>query len=246
MFKGWTRNRINCNSSLGLVLILVFGILRFLIVLQANQTGNYGLTSFIFVMMILLPYVLLTKYGRRNIGMVKPGNWKWLFYGLLAGIVLSLFVGFVAKLLYNQNPQNWFVYIARSFTLPPFGPDGPSRFHFFLIFALIGMTFSPFGEELLYRGIIHQSFRRRFRDEGASVINSAAFALTHLAHFGIIFEAGSWQIAVIPSILWVYFMFLAGRLFFIIRQKSGSLLGAIATHAGFNLGMTWYIFYVLL
>ena len=246
MFKTWTGNRLTFNSRLGLALILVFGIPRFLVVLQASQTGNYGLTSIIFILMIMLPYVLLTKQGRHETGMVKPGHWGWLFYGLLAGVILSLLVGFAGQLLYNQNPQNWYVYISRSYTLPEFSPDGPAKFHFFLIFAVIGMTFSPFGEELLYRGIIHQSFKRRFSDQGASVIDSAAFSITHLAHFGFIYVDGSWSFTVIPSLLWMFFMFVAGRLFFVIRQKSGSVLGAIATHAGFNLGMTWYIFYVLL
>lgn len=245
MFKSRTGNRLKFNSTLGLALILIFGIPRFWVVLQANQTGNYSLTSLIFVLMILLPYVLLSKDGRRKTGMVKPKKWSWLFYGLLLGVGYSLLVGYVGKLLYNQNPYNWFVYISRSYTLPEFGPDGPAKFHFFLIFAAIGMTFSPFGEELLYRGVIHQSFKRRFGDDGASVIDSAAFSLTHLAHFGIVYVAGGWNFAVIPSLLWMFFMFVAGRLFFAARRRSGSILGAIATHAGFNLGMAWFIFYIL-
>lgn len=108
------------------------------------------------------------------------------------------------------------------------------------------MTFSPFGEELLYRGIIHQAFKRRFGNDGASVIDSAAFALTHQAHFGVIFSAGSWHFLLIPAVLWMFFMFLAGRMFFAFKRRSGSIPGAITAHAGFNLGMTWFIFYKLL
>ena len=52
------------------------------------------------------------------------------------------------------------------------------------------MTFSPIGEELFYRGIVHGSFTGRFGEQKASFFDSLTFAITHLAHFGIVYVLG--------------------------------------------------------
>jgi membrane protease YdiL (CAAX protease family) len=41
-------------------------------------------------------------------------------------------------------------------------------------------------------------------------------------------------------------MFLASRIFFFANKKSGSILGAIISHAAFNLAMMYFIFYQIL
>lgn len=240
------RGKFEFSNWFGLVLILLFGIPRFVVVLQANVTGNYNLTSVLFLVMIALPYLILTRKGRREIGMVKPEKPKWLVFGFLSGILMALAIGEGGYMLFNLNIENWYVYISRSYTLPEFDSGSNEKFIYFLIFAAIGMSFSPMGEELLYRGVIHRAFTRNFGEHGASILDSLAFSITHLAHFGIIYHAGSWKLLAIPAIIWVIFMFLASRLFFIIKIKSGSVYGAVASHAGFNLGMTWFIFYSIL
>ena len=108
------------------------------------------------------------------------------------------------------------------------------------------MTFSPIGEELLYRGLIHQCFVPRYGRNKASIIDSLAFGITHLAHFGLIFSLGEWQFLPIPALLWVLLTFVSSRLFYYCKQKSGSIYGAILCHAGFNLAMTYFIFYHIL
>ena len=117
---------------------------------------------------------------------------------------------------------------------------------YFLIYALAGMTFSPIGEELLYRGMIHGSFATRLGEQRASLIDSLAFSLTHLAHFGIVYVAGVWTFLVFPGFLWVLFYEGISLCFFVCKEKTGSLLGAILCHAGFNLAMTYFIFYHIL
>jgi len=107
------------------------------------------------------------------------------------------------------------------------------------------MTFSPIGEELFYRAVIHQAFKGELGDRKAAVIDSAAFALTHLAHFGIVYAAGAWKFMPLPALLWVSAMFFTCLVFNRVRQESGSILGAILTHAGFNFGMGFLIFYAL-
>jgi membrane protease YdiL (CAAX protease family) len=107
------------------------------------------------------------------------------------------------------------------------------------------MLFSPIGEELFFRGIVHTSFANSIGDKKASLVDSSAFALTHLSHFGLVFIHPQWRFLPIPALLWVVGMFVASRLFFRFKQYSCSLSGSILCHAGFNLGMTYCIFYFL-
>ena len=108
------------------------------------------------------------------------------------------------------------------------------------------MLFSPIGEEFLYRGVIHQAFVPKFGEVKASTIDSLAFAFTHLAHFGIVYLATGWEFLFAPAVIWVAMMYFASRLFFWCKRKSGSIWGAVAAHAGFNLGMTYCIIYLIL
>ena len=101
------------------------------------------------------------------------------------------------------------------------------------------------GEELFYRGVIHECFRQRFGESGASMIDSLAFALTPLAHFGIVYHHESWKFLLIPALLWIASMFLICMIFNKIKRMSGSILGAILTHAGFNLAMGMIIIYLI-
>ncbi len=107
------------------------------------------------------------------------------------------------------------------------------------------MTFSPIGEELFFRGIVHSSFAESMDEKKASLIDSSAFALVHISHFGLVFTNQQWKFLFIPAILWVMGMFLVSVLFFVCRKYSGSILGAITCHASFNLGMIYCIFYLL-
>lgn len=184
----------------------------------------------------LTPFFFLSKHGRKQIGLVKPQKPTWLLYSFLIGILLALALFFIGYLMYATRLENWYVYIGNSYTIPE-GVAGKEKFIFFLIFASAGMTFSPIGEELFFRGIIHESFSKSFGDQKASLIDSSAFALTHLSHFGIVYVSGVWKFLFIPSIMWMTGMFVASLLFFHSRKKSGSILGAIVCHAGFNLGM---------
>ena len=231
------------NGLFGLLLILLFGIPRFIIVLQANVTGNYYLIPMIFIFMIIAPVIFLTKTGRKGIGINKPGNHYWLLYSFLAGLVLCTVMFITARLFFNETVSNWFVYISRSYKVSRTGFAEPGRLIFFVIYAVIAMTFSPIGEELFYRGIVHGSFAIQYGERKASIIDSLAFAVTHLAHFGIVYYAGTWNFLFLPALLWVFFMFIASRLFFLCKEKTGSILGAIFCHAGFNLAMMYFIFY---
>jgi membrane protease YdiL (CAAX protease family) len=243
LWSYWRRLGIVFNWQFGLALILLFGIPRFFIVLQSNMSGNNQYVSIIFLLMWVAPWVLLTKQGRRDVGIRSPRPvWK-LLPALLLGITASALVYGLGSVLYGSQPQNWLVYIARSYP-----SDGlpEQRWMFFLISAGVSMLFSPIGEELLYRGLIHDSFAQDIGNFRASLVDSSAFALTHLAHFGFLYLNGSWTFAWLPALLWVGLMFLSSRLFYGCRVWADSIWGAVCCHAGFNLGMAYFIYFYIL
>lgn len=233
---------ISYNWKFGLFLILLFGIPRFIMVLDANASGGYGTVSILFLAMWFTPFIFLSKNGRKYIGIKKPKSYLWLLYSFLIGFVFCSIMFICAKFLYADTIHNSFVYISRSYTIPS-EALADNKLMFFLMFSLVGITFSPIGEELLYRGVVHGSFVEQFGEWKASIFDSLAFALTHLAHFGIVYNLGGWHFLPVPALLWVLGMFIASQIFFFCKQKSGSILGAILSHAGYNVAMMYFIFY---
>ena len=116
---------------------------------------------------------------------------------------------------------------------------------YFTIAVIPSMIFSPIGEEFLYRGIIHGCFVPKLGETKASYFDSLAFALTHVAHFGIVYTLGTWCFLPIPALLWVFSMFIVSQVFFRCKLYCDSLWGAIAAHSGFNFVMMYGIFYLL-
>lgn len=240
------QNILTYNWKLGILLILLFGIPRFIIVLDANISGDYGTVSLLFILMWIIPFILLDKEGRKAMGIKKPANYKWLIYSFLIGVAFCTVMFLISQLLFGDSINNSFTYISKSYTLPEGELSGMSKLILFSIFSLTGMTFSPIGEEFLYRGLIHGSFVEKYGEQKSSLLDSLAFALTHLSHFGIIYNAGKWNFLFIPALLWVLGMFVASQLFFKCKQMTGSIWGAVICHAGYNFGMMYWIFYHIL
>lgn len=231
------------NWQLGCCLIFAICIPRFLLVLRANETGQYAFIGLIMVVSAIVPFILLSKYGRNQIGITKPKNYQWLLWAVLLGLLASLLLHFLGQLLYQNTYEHWYMYISKSYKLPvDITPE--SKRIFFMIFAIPSMIFSPIGEELFFRGIVHESFVKSLGEKKASIIDNAAFALTHISHFGLVFFNNQWDFLVIPTIIWVTSMFLVSWLFFICKKLSGSIVGAILCHSAFNLGMVFSIFYL--
>lgn len=120
------------------------------------------------------------------------------------------------------------------------------RNQIFVSAVIVGMTFSPIGEELLYRGMVHESFVSKFGENKASIIDSLVFMLVHLPHFGIVYIAGEWSFPFFPALLWMLSMFLVSRLFFRFKVYSQSIWGAILAHSGYNFMMMYITFYHIL
>lgn len=239
----WSR-LFRFNWKFGLFLILAVCIPRFLLVLNANTTGNYGSIGIIMFISAIAPFVFLTTHGRRQSGLTGTRKYGRLLIAFMVGLLFSYMLYLLGELLYGNNYHNWYNYIGSSYKIPE-GIKGSSKAVLFSIMSLTGVTFSPIGEELFFRGIVHTSFARSIGDQKASLVDSTAFALTHISHFGLVFAGQQWQLLPVPALIWVSGMFVVSLLFFTFKQYAGSILGAIVCHAGFNLGMIYCIFYLL-
>ena len=238
-------NRIfTFNWKFGLLLILLICLPRFILVLQANSSGSYGSIGVIMVISAIAPFIFLCKYGRQQTGITKPQKYRWLFIAFASGLGSSILLYFLGEILYGSSFENWYVYIAKSYKIPP-GIDSHTKAILFSVMALTGMTFSPIGEELFFRGIVQASFAKSIGEKKAGTVEGSAFALTHISHFGLVFINDQWSFLFGPALIWVGSMFLVSKLFLIVKRFSGSILGAIICHAGFNLGMIGCIFYGL-
>ena len=193
----------------------------------------------------LIPFIFLNARGLKQIGIKKTKKLHALIYALIIGVVFSVLLFWLGIALYGNTYENWYEYIGKSYNIPE-GISGEQRNILFAIMAITGMTFSPIGEELYFRGIVHSSFASSFGDKKASVIDSLAFALTHLSHFGLVFVHSKWDFYLVPSIIWVMSMFLISILFFQMKRLAESIWGAVLCHSGFNLGMIYCIFYLIL
>lgn len=228
------------------MLLLLISVPRFILVLQANKTGQYQWVSLIFVVMIMLPWLLYNKKGRYEMGIRKPKNGLGLLGAMALGLLCAGLIYYLMLFVFGDGIAHPYRYIARSYAQIPAGVLGDDRFMFFLIYSIISMTFSPLGEEFFYRGLVHEYFAKSLGHNHASRLDSAAFAVVHLAHFGIVYHQGSWRWLLWPSLVWMLALFLTCRAFFWARQKSGAIWGAVVAHAAFNLGMNYFIFYHLL
>ncbi|CAZ94240.1 CPBP family intramembrane glutamic endopeptidase [Zobellia galactanivorans] len=232
----------NFDWKFGFFLILLICIPRFALVLQANQIANYSWLGLIMLISALVPFLFLSKLGRRKIGLKKPDTIGWLGIAFVIGAVFSILLYHLGAVLYGNTFENWYYYIAQSYNIPT-GIDEEGKLVLFSIMAVTGMTFSPIGEELFFRGIVHSSMATSLGDRKASLIDSSAFALVHISHFGLVFVNQEWKFLLVPTLIWVLSMFCVSILFYICRMRSGSILGAIVCHAAFNLGMIYCIFY---
>ncbi|MEO6453183.1 MAG: CPBP family intramembrane glutamic endopeptidase [Ginsengibacter sp.] len=196
------------------------------------------------VISAIAPFIFLSKYGRKQIGLTKPKKRIWLLTAFISGLIVSVLLYFLGQSLYGNSYENWYNYIGKSYNIP-IGINKNDKAILFTIMALTGMTFSPIGEELFFRGIVHSAFAKSIGENKASIVDSSAFAVTHISHFGLVFINNHWIFLTTPTLIWVLSMFLVSILFFIFKKYSGSILGAIVCHSAFNFGMIYCIFYLM-
>ncbi len=242
--RSFWRNYLTFNWKFGLFLILIICTPRFLLVLHANQYSDYRFIGIIMLLSFILPFIFLNRQGLKAMGLHKPKNFRWLIGAFLVGLIYAYLLFILGKTLYQDSYQNWYQYIGQSYKIP-IDITAKAKQEMFLIVAGTGIIFSPLGEEFYFRGIVHETFVPKFGNRGASIIDSSAFAVTHIAHFGLVYVQESWHFLLIPSLIWSFSMYFASRIFYLFKVKSGAIWGAILCHAAFNLSMIYCIFYLL-
>ena len=234
------------NTRIWLYVVAIACILalpRFYWMLQ----GNYNAIIWIFLVMMVLPFLLLSKSGRTQIGFIKPSSWLRMVIAFCIGSIGAVLVYALGVALYGTtSPLNW--YVAVKATIMQRGDiiaavrANPALF---LVFALPAMIFSPLGEELFFRGIFHEALAERFNNRVALFADAAAFGLTHIAHYGLVVQGGALTILFPSVIWWVLLMAATSLLFSFARAQAGTLWAAVLCHAGFNATMMWCIFFAL-
>jgi membrane protease YdiL (CAAX protease family) len=136
--------------------------------------------------------------------------------------------------IYGDSPNNWCISIRNYLhfeemrgLMPPLG--------LFALYALPAIFLNPIGEEILFRGVIQQSFARRFNPVLATVVNSVLFGLMYLSLHGLWHDAAGFHVRLASAALAVFLMACIGAVFTLCRFLSGSLWPAVAAHAAFNL-----------
>ena len=224
--------------------LLVLAILtaaRFYAVFGGSPWGRI-LFLLDFLAMWALPFLVLTAQGRREIGLRKQGNTaSALALSALAGACSGFAVYAAGMVLYGSSPDNWCVSIRDAFHLAEMRAAMPLAVAFAAV-VLPAMIVSPIGEELLFRGLIQQSFARRWNVVIATVVNGLAFGLVHLHVHGLWRDAAGFHLHIVSGALMVLLMAGVSAVFTLCRLRSGSLYAAMVAHSACNLAMIGAVF----
>lgn len=223
---------------LTIVLAIAFGAMR-----AAGTLGPAGLRFLLplgFVFMALVPSLLLTAEGRREIGFKKPASPSIYLLAAGLGAVSAVACYLLGVGLFGLSSENWFVSIVNNFSQNV--PTTFSVFQLYLMFTLTSISFSPIGEEIFFRGLLQRALEDRFSTSASTWIESLAFGLVHLCHHGLV--AGAAGLVLLPrsAAIWFALMVALAHLLAWVRKQSGSLYPAIAAHAVFNFTMGTCIF----
>ncbi|MGA2085977.1 MAG: type II CAAX endopeptidase family protein [Terracidiphilus sp.] len=195
------------------------------------------------LVMWALPFLFLTASGRGQIGLRKPANaTSALVLSVLAGAVCGLAFFAIGMALYGNSPDNWNVSIRDSLQLKQMLAVMPPAAAFAAI-ILPAMILTPIGEEILFRGLIQQSFTLRWNAVIATLVNGLAFGLIHLHVHGLWRDATGFQLRPISGALMVLLGVGLSAVFTLCRLRSGSLWCAMAAHAACNLAMIGTVFF---
>jgi membrane protease YdiL (CAAX protease family) len=200
--------------------------------------GPYSLQELFFLQaaaMWALPFIFLTKSGRREIGITERGMTSAaILFSALAGAACAAAFFALGMIIYGDSPNNWCISIRIYLhidemrgLMPPLG--------LFALYAVPAIFLNPVGEEILFRGFMQQSFARRFNPTAGAVISSLLFGLIYLYIHGIWSDAAGFHLRLGSAALAVFLMACVGAVFTLCRSLSGSLWPAIAAHAAFNL-----------
>lgn len=197
-----------------------------------------------FTVMALTPYFFLRKEGRRRSGLQSPKQLPWIIWGILLGALGAGIFYWLGVTLFGETDDNWFVSVRRAFPVTPEMAGLPTA-QLFWILSVPSLIFSPLGEEIFFRGFLQQAAEERWNHRTGVIVDAGWFAVVHLFHHGILRIDGRIQVFPVSGAVWMVLIFGTGVLFAFLRQKTGSLVAPILSHATFNLTMNFTILYWL-
>ncbi len=204
-----------------------------------------GLWNFQFIALSMvvvwpLPWLLCAREGRADIGLRAPVSWWWMLSGPAASLAVLGIGAATAWALFGSGSDNWFAHHAAELGRIAGGvPPGLTPSALFWSLTVPAMIFSPLGEEFLYRGFLLRVGAARWGDRAGNLVQAAAFAIVHLAHYGLL----PFQPAVVGLFLPTNFV-VALVLAWMVR-RSGSLWVAVVAHSVYNLGLNAVVFRVV-
>ena len=187
-----------------------------------------------------LPWLLLSKDSRYEARFGAPESKIWFLKAPVVAICVIAACAVITWSVFGEGDTNWFTKhaLALKDALAP-APTNASVASLFLLVTIPAMIFSPIGEEFFFRGFMLRAFELRWGHRTAMLIQATAFALVHLAHYGL----DPFQPALVA--VWLPSMFAVALVLGWIVRESGSIWCAVIAHSVFNLGLNAIVFVFL-
>ncbi len=207
----------------------------------AGGRGPWMVAHFVF--MAALPFVFLTREGRIAIGLRRPSRPRWLLWGPLLGALAAIVIGLIALLLFEWSPDNWYVSFGQTM-LRDHRLAGLAPVTLAITLGIPAAVFSPVGEELFFRGLLHTAIETVAGRMVALVTTAVSFGVIHLFHHGLALTGDGIQILAVSGSIWLVLVMGLSLLFTLCRTRSGSIWPSVASHAAFNVAMVIFIVFL--
>lgn len=218
---------------------VVFGVMR--AVGMLGPSGLRWLLPLGFCIMAILPWILLTAAGRREIGFKCARSSSHYLTGMAWGLIAALLVFGLGYVLFGTTEDNWYVSVGNNYKRI-MDTSAMSFWLLHAIFTIPAILFSPIGEETFFRGLLPKTLEQKLSRATSTVIECALFGLVHLVHHGVLLTTAGMEFLPVSGALWVVQMMLVAWMFAWLRVKSDSIFVPIVAHAVFNLTMNMTIF----
>jgi membrane protease YdiL (CAAX protease family) len=192
------------------------------------------------VLMAATPWLLLTAWGRAEVGVQRSNRPLWLVVAPFVGVAASVVCFAIGFLLFERTADNWFVSVGNSYRAQPTPNFSILQLH--LMFTIPAVIFSPIGEEIYFRGVLQKALETRLSPSFSTALESAWFGAAHLVHHGLFLTAAGLAFRPVSGALWFLLMTLLSLGFATLRKVSRSVIPAVIAHSAFNATMNFFIF----
>ncbi|XLZ72845.1 CPBP family intramembrane glutamic endopeptidase [Massilia sp. SR12] len=192
------------------------------------------------IFMAATPWLLLSRAGRQECGIQRGGSLATYAGALAFGAAAASACHVLGYALFGTTADNWFVSVANSFRAQP--TPGLGIVQIYLMFTIPAILFSPFGEEIFFRGVLQRALETRFSARTATLLEAIWFGAAHLIHHGLLLSALGLTFLWQSGPLWFLLMTALSLGLAALRKSAGSVWPAVAAHAAFNATMNTFIF----